>query len=152
MTTSPFGRGRTVCLFRQLRALSTSHIPYPPLISPRRISRCSPEMGNPKMQQVSVTGFSATMVGALLCWARPPPLFCVSRPPMTHLHEKLLHEKRRHLARAARSDGHFNGLHRPQNKTTTLGSSLDRCSSQWERQDGRNPSESRSSSSATCRT
>lgn len=84
------------------------------------IYRCSPWMENPKLQQVSVTGSSATLVGALWCWSRLPP-FCLSRPPMTHLHEKLLHEKRRHLVRAARSDGHFNGLHRPRNKTSITG-------------------------------
>lgn len=84
------------------------------------IYRCSPWMENPKLQQVSVTGSSATLVGALWCWSRPPP-FCLSRPPMTHLHEKLLHEKRRHLVRAARSDGHFDGLHRPRNKTSITG-------------------------------
>ena len=33
------------------------------------------------MQQVSVTGFSATMVGALLCWARPPPPFLFVATP-----------------------------------------------------------------------
>lgn len=85
------------------------------------ISRCSTGMGNPKLQQVSVTGSSATLVGALWCWSRPLPPFCLSRPPMTHLHKKLLHEKRRHLVRAARSDGHFDGLHRPRNKTSITG-------------------------------
>lgn len=56
---------------------------------------------------------------AVLVSSAPPP-FCLSRPPMTHLHEKLLHEKR-HLVRAARSDGHFDGLHRPRNKTSITG-------------------------------
>jgi hypothetical protein len=77
-----------------------------------------------------------------------PPLF-VCRDPMTHLHEKLLHEKRRHLVRAARSDGHFNRLHRPQNKTSITGWAFQPMGGPWWE---KTYQKSRSSSSATCRT
>lgn len=148
MTTSPVCRGRTVRLLPQHRALSTR--PYPVcaldlaamaflvVLLGWEIQNCSRSRS-----RVHLPLWSAHCGVGLA----PSPPFCLSRPPMTHLHEKLLHEKRRHLVRAARSDGHFDGLHRPRNKTSITGWASQPMGGPW----WRNPSKSHSSSAA-CRT